>query len=823
MTRVLVVDDRDDNRDLLRALLQGHGHAVEEARHGAEALAKARQSPPDLVVSDLLMPVMDGFTLLRQWKADVQLAGIPFVVYTATYTDPRDEQLARDLGADAFIVKPAEPEAFMAQLQRVLARTAAAPAQPHVVDEVVALEAYNATLVRKLESKAQALKHNVAEREAALQALAASEAHYRALFEHSMDMILITRPDGSVLAANPAACRGFGLSEAALCARGRAGLVDTADPRLPALLAERAERGAVRGELTMIRGDGSRLPVELTSNVYGDGRGGQATCLILRDISERLRVQAELATTHARVVDLQAALDAHAQVTMTDAGGRITYANDLFCQVAGYTPAEVLGRTHAVVNSGTHPRAFFADLWQTIGAGRIWRGEVCNRAKDGSLYWVDATVYPFLDAQGRPFQYAAIRADITERKRAEAARAELESQLRQAQKMEAVGALAGGIAHDFNNVLGAMLGYAAMAEEDARLGQPVAEHLAQIRTAGQRARVMVQRILVFSRHQPTTLKLQPLQPLLQETQALLRGTLPAGVTLELRMAADTWLVRADATQMQQVLLNLATNAWHALPQGRGRVEIGLDFVALPQDRPLPAGLPPGRYGHLWVADNGCGMDEATQARAFEPFFTTKPVGQGTGLGLAAAYGIVELHGGALTLESAIGLGTTVHVMLPLADAPAAATGTPAPAASNPAPPCDGLRVLYVDDDETMAVLAEHLLRRAGCHPAVFTDAAMALEAVRADPLAFDVVFTDYHMPRMSGLELAVAIRQVAPSLPVIVGSGYIDAVLQAASVQAGVFELLRKEMLAEHLAPALARAVAAARATPIAPPASGTG
>ena len=132
-------------------------------------------------------------------------------------------------------------------------------------------------------------------------------------------------------------------------------------------------------------------------------------------------------------------------------------------------------------------------------------------------------------------------------------------------------------------------------------------------------------------------------------------------------------------------------------------------------------------------------------------------------------------------------------------------------------------MLYVDDDETMAVLAEHLLRRAGCHPAVFTDAAMALEAVRADPLAFDVVFTDYHMPRMSGLELAVAIRQVAPSLPVIVGSGYIDAVLQAASVQAGVFELLRKEMLAEHLAPALARAVAAARATPIAPPASGTG
>ncbi|MDP1692865.1 MAG: response regulator [Burkholderiaceae bacterium] len=819
MKRVLIVDDRDDNRDLLRTLLKGHGYEVEEARHGAEALAKARQSPPDVVVSDLLMPVMDGYTLLRQWKADAQLTGVPFVIYTSTYTDPRDEQLARDLGGDEFIVKPAEPEVFMALLQRVLAATAPAPARPPVADAGVALEAYNAALVRKLEAKAEELERRVAEREAALQSLAASEARYRSLFENSMDMILLTRADGSVLAANPAACRGFGLSEAELCARGRADLVDPADPRLPALLAERAAGGTVRGELTMIRDDDSRFPVELTSIVYGDGSGGQVTASILRDIGGRLRVEAELRATIARLVDLQAALDAHAQVTMTDAEGRITYANELFCRISGYTPPEVLGRTHAVINSRTHPPAFFANLWQTISAGRIWRGEICNRAKDASLYWVDATIYPFLDAEGRPIQYAAIRTDISERKRAEAARAELESQLRQVQKMEAVGMLASGIAHDFNNVLGAMLGYLAMAEDDARLGQPVAEHLAQIRMAGQRARVLVQRILAFSRQQPMTLKVQALQPLLQETQALLRGTLPAGVALELRMAAETWPVRADATQVQQVLLNLATNAWHALPQGRGRVEIGLDFVALPQDRPLPAGLPPGRYAHLWVADNGCGMDDATRARAFEPFFTTKPVGQGTGLGLAAVHGAVELHGGAVALDSVPGQGTTVHVLLPLADG-AAVASTAASAGGCQAQPCGNLRVLYVDDDETLATLAERLLWRAGCRPVVFTDAALALEAVRADPRAFDVVVTDYQMPRMSGLDFAVAVGEVAPTLPVIIGSGYIDADLQAASARVGVCELLHKEMLAEHLVPALVRAVAAAHETPAAP---GTG
>jgi CheY-like chemotaxis protein/two-component sensor histidine kinase len=353
-----------------------------------------------------------------------------------------------------------------------------------------------------------------------------------------------------------------------------------------------------------------------------------------------------------------------------------------------------------------------------------------------------------------------------------------------------------------------------LADEDARAGQPVAEHLAQIRTAGQRARALVQRILAFSRRQPATLELQPLQPLLQETQALLRGTFPAGVALELRLAAEAWPVRADATQMQQVLLNLAINAWHALPQGRGRVEVGLDFVALPQDRALPAGLPAGRYAHLWVADNGCGMDDATRARAFEPFFTTKPVGQGTGLGMSAVQGIVEQHGGAVTLDSTLGQGTTVHVLLPLAEAaPAAEPPPPAPTA---AAPCGGLRVLCVDDDETMALLAERLLRRAGCRPVVFNDAELALEAVRADPQAFDVVVTDYNMPRMSGLDLAAAVRRLAPRLPVIVGSGYIDATLQAASARAGVNELLRKELLAEQLVPALVRVVAAARRAPVA-------
>lgn len=811
MTQVLVVDDRDDNRYLLRTLLHDHGYTVDEAHHGAEALARARSQPPDVVVSDLLMPVMDGYTLLRQWKADPALKHCPFIVYTATYTDPKDERLALDLGADAFIRKPTANGAFVLALQQVLAADAAQPAVP--TDSADTLERYNTTLVRKLEQKAAQLEQRAAEAEAALRALAASEARFRAVFDHSVDLILLSAPDGRVLAANPAACLAFGLDEAQVCARGRAGLIDTADPRLPALLAERAATGRARGELTLLRGDGSRFPVELTSTVYHDAQGEPHACIIARDISGRLQAEAALRASYARVAELQAAVDAHALVSMTDAEGRITFANERFCAVSGYTHDELLGHTHRLISSGVHDRAFYGDLWATVSTGKVWHGEICNRAKDGALYWVDATIYPFMDDAGQPYQYAAIRTDITERKRGESARAELEAQLRQAQKMEAIGTLAGGVAHDFNNVLGAILGYAALAQQDAAAGQPVDAALAQIRAAGTRARSLVQRILAFTRQQVTALKVQPLQPLVHEAVALLRGTLPASVQLHTELPETPVQVLADATQVEQVLLNLATNAWHALPEHRGQITLGLRAVALPQDRPLPPLLPAGRYAHLWVSDDGCGMDAATLARIFEPFFTTKPTGAGTGLGLATVYRIVETHHGAITVDTAPGQGSTFHVLLPLADAPAHSSGGGASTMDAPfAPPVPAMgdrHVLYIDDDETIALLAEHLLRRAGYRATIFSDAAQALTALRANPRAFDAVITDYHMPGTTGLDVARTLARVAPGVPVLIGSGYVDAALRDAAAAAGVRGLLHKERLVEDLVPMLQAALAA--------------
>ena len=385
--------------------------------------------------------------------------------------------------------------------------------------------------------------------------------------------------------------------------------------------------------------------------------------------------------------------------------------------------------------------------------------------------------------------------DITERKHAEHERAALELQLREAQKMESIGTLAGGIAHDFNNILAAILGNVALAREDAAAGQPVLASLEQINRAGLRARNLVQQILAFSRRDQLAFSAQTLGPVVQETLALLRATLPANVRLEALLPPAPLTVRGNSTQLQQVLMNLCTNAWHALPEQGGRVEIGVERTSVLH--PDVAEKAHGEWVHVWVRDNGRGMDDATRLRIFDPFFTTKPVGEGTGLGLSVVHGIVRAHEGAIAVDTAPGRGTTFHLYFPAHDDTSAESSL-APAGDVVARGA-GQRVLYVDDDEVMVVLVDSLLQRAGFRVTVSTDATDALAQVRAQPGAFDLVVTDFNMPRLSGLEVARQIGQLRPDLPVVLSSGYISESLRGQALKAGVRALLQKENTFEEL------------------------
>ena len=402
----------------------------------------------------------------------------------------------------------------------------------------------------------------------------------------------------------------------------------------------------------------------------------------------------------------------------------------------------------------------------------------------------------------------AVLIDLTQRLAAEAANQALELQLRESQKMEAVGILAGGIAHDFNNILAAILGNVVLAQQDVGEGHEALISLAQIKQASVRARGLVQQILAFSRRQPDAPVRLALQPAIRETLALLRVTLPAGVDLQASLGTEPLVVLADATHLQQVLMNLCTNAWQALPAEGGRIELLLDAVRPGRDPPppRPAGLAPGHYARLCVRDNGCGMDAATQSHMFEPFFTTKPVGRGTGLGLAVVHGIVASMGGALGVSSEPGQGSCFEVWLPLLDTSESDGVLPVDLEA-PWPVTEGpaKHVMCVDDDEPMLLMVERWLQRQGYRVSAFADPQAALEAFRAAPTDVDIVVTDFNMPGLSGLALAEALTALRPDLPIVLSSGYVSEELLRDARRRGVREVIYKEDTIDQLGALLQR------------------
>ena len=397
--------------------------------------------------------------------------------------------------------------------------------------------------------------------------------------------------------------------------------------------------------------------------------------------------------------------------------------------------------------------------------------------------------------------------DISERKEAEADMHRFEAQLRHIQKMESVGTLAGGIAHDFNNILGGILGNVALAREQLGDAHAALGYLDEIHKASSRARTLVRQILTFSRREPQELLTQPLRPIVEETHKLLRATLPTRVELGVALPDEPLSVHADATQIQQVLMNLCTNAWHALADGAGHIRIGLEPVHFGELLPAPAGLEAGRHAHLWVSDDGCGMDASTRERIFEPFFTTKPVGQGTGLGLSVVHGILAAHHGAIRVDSEPGRGSTFHLFLPAVAEDAAAPIEAHPTQATPARG-RGERVLYIDDDATMVIMVESLLQRWGYRVTSLQDAPAAIEAVRREPLGFDLVVTDFNMPECSGLDVAQALAGIRPDLPIVISSGYITDELRARAREVGVRGLLEKQNTFEELGGLVGRVLA---------------
>jgi PAS domain S-box-containing protein len=576
---VLIVDDNPQNLYLLRVLLEGHGCTVDEARHGAEALTQARKSPPELIVSDLLMPVMDGYTLLRHWKADVRLKTVPFVVYTATYTEPKDERLALDLGADAFIVKPAEPEAFMVRIQKVLdqAKSEARPeARLPQAAEAALLRNYSEVVVRKLEQKARQLEYA-----------------NRALQED------IKRR-------------------------------------------EQAEAQAQRSQAEAERAHASLLAA------LNEQRKAESA---LRENEERLRLALSAANQGLYDVNVQTGE---------------TIVSPEYARMLGYEPEE-FRENNAAWRDRMHPddRLPVYRAYQDYIDGKraVYRAEFRLRTKSGEWRWILSLGRLITrDESGKPLRLIGTHTDITERKRLEEERWALEAKLRQQQKLESIGTLAGGVAHEINNPINGIMNYAQLIQDQLPPGSPLTEFTGEILCETQRVATIVRNLLAFSQSAKQSHSPARIEDIIEGTLSLIRTVIRQDqITIQVNVPPDLPDLRCRSQQLQQVLMNLMTNARDALnerypgyaPDKVMRVDASLFSRA---DRP---------WIRVTVEDHGPGLAPEVRDRMFDPFFTTKPRDKGTGLGLSISHGIVREHGGELTVETAPGHFTRMHMDVPV--------------------------------------------------------------------------------------------------------------------------------------------------------------
>ncbi len=789
--RLLIVDDEEHVTEMLEEFLTFKGHEVFRAKDGEQAISIMDNDTFDLVITDIFMPKVDGMQLIAHIRTNAPSTDV--IAMTGLFDQVSYNDVIQ-AGAIDYMAKPFSFEELEAKLHRVFR-------ERNILKKLQKELADKAETEKQLEAR---VKEKTAELSSNLESLARSEARFRSVVETAIDGIITCDKHGQVMAWNKSAGKIFGYTSQEMINENIVTII-------PEHLRDKHQAGMKRvvecGEKKILgtiyetegkHKNGNQIPIEISLTISSE----KDLCFtgIIRDISERKNADDALSQSEENVrLLLEHTVEA---IYGLDLEGCCTFANPSCVKMLGYTSQD------DIVGQNTHE--LFHYKWPDNSPYRVedckiyqaYRKRTTTHADDEVFWRKDGTSVPVeywshpIYQNGQAVGSVVTFVDISARKIAEQEKTKLEKKLQQAHKMEAIGTLAGGIAHDFNNILGSILGYADMAKEDAEPGSSIARDLDQVLKSSYRAKELVKQILSFSRQsEEEKYPFQP-APIVKEALKILRPSIPTTIDIRQDIDTKTSTILADPTNVHQILINICTNAFHAMEETGGELSITLKEISLDSKSiALEPGVMAGNYIKLSIADTGEGIDPTIKNKVFDPYFTTKDTGKGTGMGLAIVHGIVKSCGGFINLESEPGKGTTFHVFLPIYEREVVYQEK-----IQEKIPLGHERVLFIDDEEMLVEMGQDMLQRLGYKVTVCNKSLEALELFKESPDQFDVVITDQTMPKMTGADLAVKLLAVRSDIPIILCTGYSSIVDAEKAMDLGISEFILKPIVKRDIA-----------------------
>jgi two-component system, cell cycle sensor histidine kinase and response regulator CckA len=922
--KILVVDDIEDSRVLLKTNLEYNGFMVTEAFDGQQALEMVRKSRPDLIISDVLMPVMDGFQLCRNMKQDDQLKNIPFVFYSATYTDQRDEELALKVGADRFIRKPAEPEEFVRILREVIETAEKGEIElkvRQVKDDREIFKLYDERLVKKLEKKMLELKKEIEEHNKAERDLKEIQERFRLSFDNANIGMCLVDLEGRLMRVNPKMCKILGYTQKELENMTINDITHPEDLNISPTFIRQAVSGEVfHAELEnrYFHKQGHIVWAKVSCSIVRDSQGTPLYFIShVQDISEQKIAEQSMRESEKRY---RAVFEnTGTAMIIVDEDMTLSMVNSEFEMLSGYSKDQLEGKTRWTEfvapedldrmqryhterreNGNKNPREYefrfrdrlgiikhmlvnvgmiqgtkmsvasltditrrikteealqesekkyrllvnnlssivyrgFKDFsveffdnkiesltgyskdefnskrmkWSDViveedrktareeiaralkTTGRSYVREYRIKTKPENILWIQERGHIICNENGDIDYISGVFFDITQTKR-------LESELRQAQKMEAIGTLASGVAHDFNNFLSVIFGNADLLLMDLNKDHPFYAGIWEIRKAGAGAASLTRQLLTFSRKQAIHLEIMNLNDVIQTITKMLALLIGENIELQTFLDPDLKLVEVDFGQMEQVLINLSVNARDAMPTG-GKLTVETKNLDLDEFFFKIHGVEgdPGSYVMLRVCDTGIGMEEEILFHIFDPFFTTKGIERGTGLGLSTVYGIVKQNNGYIFVDSKPGKGSAFDIYLPAVRKEKKPAGSEMVAKDSLA---GSETILVVEDEMTLRKLTSRILGRYGYRVLQASNGDEALTVSHNHDGPIHLVLTDVIMPGISVQEMAKKIQFRRKESRILFTSGYMDDTISQQGVLKSGINLLQKPYTPEGLA-----------------------